>query len=327
MKKLTTILAFVIVVVLFNLQSCTKQDGLISIDNNMELLPRISDYHIFQGKAADLNPAPGFTQYEISTQLFTDYAEKQRLISLPAGYQMTAIDDGLPELPDGTILVKTFYYYNNKQDTSSGKNIIETRLLIKHDSQWNVGTYLWNSEQTEALLINTGMDKTVNWIDASGNAKTILYHVPNKKECNTCHQSENKLIAIGPKVRNMNMDVLRNGVSINQLVYFSKTNLMKPVDPSLFTQLPDWKNVTHKLEERARAYLDINCAHCHNRNGFAAKTNLFFGYETPLNATRIAIKKESIATNLSKGKMPKLGITIIDEEGVGLIKQYLATLP
>lgn len=39
-----------------------------------------------------------------TTGLFTDYAEKQRLIKLPEGYKLTAVSDELPYFPDGTIV-------------------------------------------------------------------------------------------------------------------------------------------------------------------------------------------------------------------------------
>lgn len=328
MKKLKILISIVTVfVMIFYIQSCTKEDGLVSIENNIALLPMISDYNIFQGNPSNLIPANGFKLYELATQLFTDYAEKQRLIKIPAGYLMSAVDDRLPNFPDGTILVKTFFYYNDKRDTSSGKKIIETRLLIKHDSKWNVGTYLWNNEQTEAILISTGLNKTINWIDGNGNGKVISYHIPNKRECNTCHQSGNSIIPIGPKIRNLNIDITRNSVAVNQLNYFQDSMMITPINPSSFHVLPNWQNTSNTLEERARAYLDINCAHCHNKNGFASNSNLFLSYETPFNETKIADKKDGISGNMSQGGMPKLGTTIIDEEGLALIKEYIATLP
>ena len=95
------------------------------------LLPRISDYKIFAGNPVALTPGNGFQLYELATGLFTDHAEKQRLIKVPAGKKIVAVSDGLPQFPDSTILVKTFYYFNDKRDTLKGKRLIETRLLVK----------------------------------------------------------------------------------------------------------------------------------------------------------------------------------------------------
>src|ERR1044072_1103682 len=108
------------------------------------LMPRLSDYKIFAGDPAALIPGNGFQLYELATGLFTDYAEKQRLIKLPAGKTMLAVNEGLPQFPDSTILVKTFYYFNDKREPSKGKRLIETRLLVKDNGQWTAGTYVWN---------------------------------------------------------------------------------------------------------------------------------------------------------------------------------------
>ena len=87
-----TILLTGLIASLIYLPSCT-QDDLINPGNNLELSPKLSDYNIFQGKQSDLNPANGYELYEISTQLFFDYAEKQRLVKIPAGSKMTSTRD------------------------------------------------------------------------------------------------------------------------------------------------------------------------------------------------------------------------------------------
>ncbi|HEY5826323.1 MAG TPA: c-type cytochrome [Cyclobacteriaceae bacterium] len=290
------------------------------------MLPRLSDYHIFQGNPSQLVPSPDFTLYELSTQLFTDYAEKQRLIKIPFGQVINPIDNKLPDFPSGTLLVKTFYYYHNNQDTSKGKQLIETRLLIKSESGWSVGTYLWNEQQTDADLITSGLDKHITWTNDKGVARTINYHVPANKECTTCHQSQNAIIPIGPKMRNLNIAVERNGASINQLDYFNQLNLMDNANPSSFNALPDWKNTSHTLEERIRAYFDVNCAHCHNAGGFASDKNIHLSFEVPLEDSRITHKRSSITNKFESGAMPKLGTTIVDEEALALIKEYMRSL-
>lgn len=314
-----------LVMVLCYTSSC-KKDELNGIANNSELLPTLSGYDIFQGDAADLHPATDFKLYELPTTLFTDYAEKQRLIKVPAGTKILASTDGLPDFPEGTILVKTFYYFHDKRDVSKGKTIIETRLLIKSASGWNVGTYLWNKEQSAAYLITSGLNRTINWISENGKANVISYHVPSNRECTTCHNSSGAIIPIGPKIRNLNRDVNRNGGTINQLIYFQNENLLHTIDPSSFTCLPDAKNNAETLEHRARAYVDMNCAHCHNPTGFASGSGVFFGYDLSMEETKIAEKKSGMINVLTKGDMPKLGTTLIDEEGLALVKEYVEQL-
>jgi len=288
-----------------------------------QLLPKISAYNIFTGDLAALTPGNGFQLYELATGLFTDYAEKQRLIKLPAGKTMLAVNDGLPQFPDSTILVKTFYYFNDKRDTAKGKRLIETRLLVKFNGQWLAGTYVWNDTQTDAVLANKGSEVPVSWINENASRNTISYRIPSSKDCASCHNSNNLLMPVGIKIRNLNREVVRNNANINQLQYLQNTGVMTAVDGRQFSQLPDWQNEKYTITERVRAYLDVNCAHCHSDKGSCASSSLRFGWEIPLADTRINNKKDRIITMMEKGRMPRIGTTIVDKEALALIKKYL----
>jgi len=96
-----------------------------------DFLPNLSDLNLFSGTLSDLMPSEHAFIYDLNTELFTDYSRKQRIIALPQDERLTAIDDGLPNFPDDTVIAKTFFYFNDDRDESLGKQIIETRLLIK----------------------------------------------------------------------------------------------------------------------------------------------------------------------------------------------------
>lgn len=283
--------------------------------NNPTLLPCLSAYNI--------DSDPGFIRYELSTPLFTDYAEKQRFIRIPPGTALTFTGDGLPVFPDGTILVKTFFYWLDKRDTAKGKQLIETRLLIRSTTGWQAGTYVWNKEQNDAFLTNAGQKLDITWIDNTGAAHDIHYLVPTATQCATCHRSADGITPIGFKTRNLNFPVKRNGRSINQLNYFSQKGIIAPVDPSAYPALPVWNDTAYTLEQRARAYLDVNCAHCHNENGFCSKSDFRPAYENPLSQTKITDKRKRILNLLRSGRMPLLGTTVLHEEGIKLIENYL----
>ncbi|MBT1688674.1 hypothetical protein [Dawidia soli] len=314
----TALLAFI-------LTAC-NEDGLAHIDNTATMQPVLSEYQIFEGKPSALNPAAGFHLYELSTELFSDYAEKQRLVKVPSGQRLTPRQDDLPDFPDGTILVKTFYYYHDKRDTSKGRQLIETRLEIKSGDRWNVGTYLWNPAQTDARLVTSGLNKTVNWIDEHGIGKVISYHVPSNHECGTCHSSNDVIIPIGPKLRNLNTDVSRDGAVVNQLAYFQQQGVLGDVDPAQITALPRWQDTTYGLQDRARAYLDMNCAHCHRRGGFEDGDRLRLGYDTPLSDTGISGQRDNIIDQLSEGRMPLIGTSMVHGEALELIRSYIKSL-
>ncbi len=297
--------------------------GTVTAKEASVLLPKLSDYNIFTGDPAALTPGNGFHLYELATGLFTDYAEKQRLIKVPASQKINAVNDGLPQFPEGTILAKTFYYFNDKRDVSKGKRIIETRVLIKNNGQWMAGTYVWNKEQSDAVLVTGGQKTAVNWIDESSNNKTISYQIPSAKDCSACHSNNNIIMPIGLKVRNLNRDVVRNNTSVNQLQYLQDAGIMNAVSPDRFSKLPAWQNDAYSISDRVRAYLDVNCAHCHSATGSCARADVRFAWEIPMEDTRITAKKDRIVSLMEKGSMPRTGTTVVDEKALALIKKYL----
>jgi mono/diheme cytochrome c family protein len=260
--------------------------------------------------------------------LFSDYAEKQRFIKLPAGKQLTKVDSGLPTFPNGSKLVKTFYYWNDKSDPSKGKKIIETRLLVFEDDEWMVGVYKWNDVQTEAFLLSSGYDEAVNWINEKGENKQNTYHIPSTKECITCHQVNDVFKPIGPKLFNLNTTVKREGNTVNQLAFLQDKGLVDPFDISSIDSLPNYKDLDVSLELRARAYMEVNCSHCHNTNGGFAPKWLTFDFHnyTPLDETGIVDNKDQIIEMVDTETMPFIGTSIKDEAGVELIIEYLNTL-
>lgn len=288
----------------------------------------LSSYGIFQGNPLDLLPANDFHLMELSSVLFTDYSQKQRLVKVPEGEQMIRNADGSLSFPDGTILVKTFYYYNDDRDISLGKQMIETRLMIKEDELWNIATYRWNDQQTEATLELGGLETQVNWITTDGVSRSTLYQVPDVNECIACHQSNSSTIPLGTSLRNLNREVSRNSLSLNQIAHFQSLGIVNSFNIGQVGQIIDYNNTNEPLATRARAYLDINCAHCHNPNAWEepADQDMDLRYETPFNLTGIIQASDDIEEMVLDGEMPFIGTTVLDEEGIQLITAYLNSL-
>ena len=105
----------------------------------------LSEMGVFSGDLKSLTPAENVHLYDLNSRLFTDYAHKQRLIRMPEGEAMQYNNNSLlPIFPDNTLISKTFYYYEDENNTNSNKIIIETRVLIKTEGTWKVGEYLWD---------------------------------------------------------------------------------------------------------------------------------------------------------------------------------------
>jgi len=259
----------------------------------------LSEYHIFEGRPSDLKPAAGYDVYDLATTLFTDYAEKQRLIRLPPGGHLQRAGDGLPVFPEGTMLVKTFYYYNDKRDTNRGKRLIETRVMLLSNGQWIWGTYLWNADGTEAHLMNTSSKIKIDWRDEHGGDRTIQYAVPSHADCAKCHNTAAKFMPLGPTIRNLRLG------------------------PAFEPSLPAWQDSSYTLRQRVGAYLEVNCAHCHNPEGFCAKSGLDLRWGASLTDQR-ALRK--MIKFIGKGRMPLIGTTIVHQEGVSLMEEYLKNL-
>lgn len=305
--------------------SCNRT-GNPHIENELTFEKQLSFYKLFQGKMSELHPSADVALLELSSTLFTDYAEKQRLIRIPEGQKMILKGNGLPEFPEGTLIAKTFYY---PSETGRKTQIVETRLLIFKASKWNSGTYKWNEDQREAFLIEDGATVPVTVKTLTGKLTRIAYHIPDQKECVSCHHSGNSILPIGPKVRNLNRTVEREGKHINQLKYLMDRGFIQSSQPDSFQRLPDYKDRKLHPGLRARAYLDVNCAHCHQPGGYAGQTTLDLDYGTDLDRTGIKFNRSNIIirmSNMGEYHMPKLGTTVIDNEGLKLIKSYLGSI-
>ena len=96
-----------------------------------EALPgQLSDYRFF----TDLRvrtPNARMQGYQLNTPLFSDYAEKQRYLYVPAGKTAAYDPDGVLRLPVGGAIVKTFGYTDN-----SVFRPLETRVLLHRASGW-----------------------------------------------------------------------------------------------------------------------------------------------------------------------------------------------
>lgn len=292
-----------------------------------EFRQNLSELNLFEGDLRDLEPSIYAFEYKLNTALFTDYAHKQRLIALPQGTTMTFDGDGLPNFPDNTVIAKTFFYNIDDRDENLGKTIIETRILIKINGVWETGDYRWNEAQTEAVLDLNGGTVPVTWIDTDGGVNNINYKIPSNTDCFTCHQTNDEMTPIGPKLRALNFDI--NGE--NQLQKLADLNMLNGLSsPSDVAVLPNWEDQNFSLSERARAYLDMNCAHCHSPGGFCEEIPMDLRYETTYEDSGIYDLRYGIlgftSFYLNGVSMPLIGTSMVHEEGFALIEEYVNSL-
>ena len=296
----------------------------------VEFKTNLSEMNLFLGDLSELNVTSNAFEYDLNTTLFSDYSHKQRIIALPSGTSMEFDGNGSPIFPDNTVIAKTFYYNNDERDLSLGKTIIETRVLIKTNGSWETGNYKWNEDQTDGVLDFNASPIPITWIDIDGQTNSVNYKIPSNSQCFTCHRTDSEKKPIGFKLRGLNFE--RNGV--NQLQELIDNQLIVGLnDITIVRTLPKWDDsINYSLEERARAYMDVNCAHCHIEGGYCdLQSILRLDYETPFSDTNILSQKNSIINRISSDfqvglTMPWIGTTILHDEGVDLMLEYLNSL-
>ena len=226
--------------------------------------------------------ADDLVPYELSTALFSDYALKARAVRIPQGAAAYSEREVL-DLPVGTILVKSFSYPADFRAPTQNVKVLETRLLVRQPTGWEAFPYVWNDAQTEATYAPGGRVIANHFIDADGGVVDSGYLVPSKNQCQECHHAkaaggEQVIEPIGPKARYLNWSTTVKGVTQNQLERLASLGKL--------TGLPDaaqrpraihaFNEADGTVEERARTYLDINCAHCHREQGTAGETSQLY---------------------------------------------------
>ena len=312
---------------------------------------KISEYDLYVGNPRDLVTSPKFITYELITPLFTDYAYKHRAIFIPKGKKVIYKEEEVLEFPLGTIISKTFYYPSDFNKNNPDINLMETRILIHENSGWIALPYIWNEEQNEAYLEITGGNKKASWVDKNNNYQSIDYIIPNMNQCKGCHVNSGFLKPIGPTARQLNRE---NDKNQNQLLSWQELGIIDDLpDHDLIPKIANWNDSEiYSVNDRARAWLDINCAHCHNINGPANNTGLFLDfYETNLKS--LGIYKTPVAAGRGSGHlkydivpgkpdesilvyrfestdpgimMPELGRSMVHQEGLNLIKEWIKSL-
>ncbi len=166
----------------------------------------------------DLVPAPGLIPYNVNSPLWSDGALKERYLALPGDSKIDYDPTEGWVLPKGAVAVKTFSLEMEKGKPATARRL-ETRLLQNEHGQWRGYTYLWNDDQTDAVLLEQpGLDKTytVKDADAPGGQRQQTWHYPSRAECVLCHTMPAHF-TLGFNTGQMNRDFNYNGVSDNQL--------------------------------------------------------------------------------------------------------------
>lgn len=307
---------------------------------------KLSDYDFFKGILQHLEPNEGVYAYSLNSALFSDYAFKKRFVFIPKGKSIGYHPTDVLAFPEGTVLIKNFYYPADFRKPEEGKQILETRLLILENAEWKALPYIWNEQQTEAYLEVAGKSVDVEWIHFDGSNKKVNYSIPNINQCKGCHLRGDKVMPIGPTARQLN-----HGESDQNLLAAWQAKGILENLPAInkVPRLAAYENESEKVAHRARAWLEINCAHCHRADG-PAKTSGLHLLADVADLNVLGVGKAPIAAGKGSGgrlygivpgkpdesilqyriesthpgiMMPELGRKLVHEEGVALVRKWI----
>ena len=265
---------------------------------------KLSDYRFFKDLTNQI-PADEVLPYQLQSELFSDYTYKQRFVYVPPAMKVEHEKNKVFMFPVGSVLIKTFSYQNTMSELSP--QLLETRLLIHSEGGWKAVSYIWNEDQTEAYLSLVGGTIQTSFSDEDGNIRSVRYRAPNKNQCKECHQINASLTPIGPKARNMDLTLSYDDKPQNQL---AKWHDLGWIDQDIdFMKMINYSSLNEDIEDRARAYLEINCAHCHIPGGAADTTGLYLMLEET-NKKSLGFYKKPVAAgkasfNLKYSIVPK----------------------
>jgi len=327
----------------------SQAESAIEVDlKNFSKAPKfLSEFGFFEDMKNQL-PAESVHPYSLISPLFSDQTDKLRFVYVPEGERLGYVKNKVFIFPVGSTLIKTFAYLN--KNGSLDQQLLETRLLINTQSGWKAISYVWNEDQTDAKRAIAGATIPTSFINSEGKIINVRYRAPNQNQCKECHQLNKVITPIGPKARNMDKLVNYHSGKMNQLLYWAALGW---IDQKLdSTPISSYTDVNASLDGRARAYLDINCGHCHIPGGSADTTGLYL-HLIEEDQEQLGIYKKPVAAGRASGNlkysivpgrsdesimlfrmrsldpgimMPESGRALADEVGIKLIEDWIDKL-
>jgi putative heme-binding domain-containing protein len=331
---------------------------------------KLSETGLF-ASLVEQTPAPGVVPFDVNTAQWADHATAERYVALPGRSTVQVFDSPVP-IPGGFYSGTVFFPKDGvlartvslemEAGNAKSRRRLETQLLHYDGIAWHGYSYRWNDEQTDAALVPaTGEDRALTVVDAKapGGRRKQTWHYPSRAECITCHNPwAGYTLAFTPPQLNRDRDY--GGIVDNQLRALeyaglirlqqspeNKENELTPKPPGKLTNPYD---TAADVNERARSYLHVNCAHCH-QFGAGGTADLELRYEIPLDQTKTLEVRPVQGTfdlpggqiltpgdpyrsvlfyrvsKLGRGRMPHIGSEIVDERGVRVLHDWIRQLP
>lgn len=311
---------------------------------------KLSDSGLFSS-AAEHQPASGVIPYLINAEVWADYASAERLVGVPG--ELTIKTDGASwSFPKDSVLVKTLSLEMERGNPASRRRV-ETQILHFDGSEWQPYTYRWTDDQTDAVLLEAaGAERTLRVVDAEapGGTRQQVWRFSGRAECQRCHNKWSGP-ALAFNTPQLNKPFTHGATTISQLDALAALGLFeKPIPPTNRLQLVNPYEPSADQNGRARAYLQANCAHCHRMHAGSSVLSKMH-YDLPLEKTDMVGVRPTQGTfgihsaqviapgdpfrsvllyrmaKLGGGRMPHIGSTEVDRQGLELMFEWIRQLP
>jgi putative heme-binding domain-containing protein len=334
---------------------------------NADFPTKLSQTGLF-ASVKDHAPAPGVVPFTIAARQWQDGATTEHWVAFPGTSAATLYPHGKPipgnvdwhgfrmHFPKDAVLLRTI-----SLDTTAGPRRVETQLLHFDGVDWHGYTFAWRDDQSDADLVPAdGAEKLLSVRDSVSPAgkREHVWQFPSRTQCLACHSAWSEY-ALAFNAEQLNRPDADGG---NQLVALSEAGLIrragddgKPQSPfddksaAKERKLCDPNDTSRPLEERARAYLHINCGHCH-RDGGGGAVEMYLHAGIPIRGmkvldvrpargdfgvpdARIIKAGDPAASTLlfrmakfGRDRMPHAGSEWPDEDGLHLITEWIASM-
>ena len=321
---------------------------------------KLSETGLFE-ETTTLKPAAGVRPYQVNVPVWADGALATHHMAIPTGGK-AEIDPGTGrwKLPDGSVLARTVTI---AVADSAAQRRMETQILLRQEGAWSAYAYVWNAEGTDASLAPAeGASVPVEMADSQlgGERYRTRYRVASRSECVLCHNPwvESKTTVYGRQSASP-LGLLR-----------AQLDHPDPERHGRYRELSAWATGSEPLieapeasktllaasekdaspERRARSWLQVNCAQCHDFNAGGAATIVLDASvksdamrlvgikpaqgDLGLGATALLVtpgmpEASVLFARIAKagsGHMPRLGSREIDRESVGLVASWIEAL-
>ncbi len=318
-------------------------------------------------------PAPGVVPFSVNAAPWADGATAERFVALP-GKSVVRLYDSPVAIPGGFYSGQVFFPKHGvvaktislemERGNPASRRRLETQVLHFDGEAWRGYTYQWDDAQTDATLVPAaGLDRAFTVTDrtAPGGKRRQTWHFPSRTECLTCHNpwagytlaftlaQLNRDHDYGGTVDNQ-LRALRHVGMIDLLHHDEDTRRDTTLRDVPAVKLTDPYDTAADLGLRARSYLHVNCAHCH-QFGAGGTADIELRHTAALDRMKLLEVRPvqgafGIAgalllapgdpyrsvlyyrmAKLGPGRMPHIGSEVIDERGLRLMHDWIRQLP